>query len=416
MFDQNFETQPRNARSELNRQNADTALQDSEKRYRRLFEYANDGILILDAGTGKVVDVNPFLLQLLGYSYDEMHGRHLWEIGSFQDIAASKTAFRSLQDAEYIRYDNLPLKTHDGKSVEVEFVSNVYLVDRRKVIQCNIRDITIRKQAERALQESETKMRSILDNIGIGVSLISPKMEILELNRQMLEWFPGIQTDHRPICLQALNDPPGKDRCKNCPTQKTLMDGLVHIGAVQTSLAGAVNNYRIVSSPIRDASGEIIAVIEMVEDITEKLALESQVRQSQKMDTPKNTPTGYGETILVVDDDVAILNLVKSCLQRQGYTVLASAIPGEAIRLAEMHIEKIRLVITDVIMPEMNGRELINRVMSMKPDIKHLFMSGYTADVIHDRGVIEGNGSFIQKPFSMKALAAKVCETLTDNK
>ena len=87
------------------------ALKDSEKRYRRLFESAKDGILILDADTGKVVDVNPFLLQLLGYSYDAIHGQYIWELGVFKDIAASKEAFKTLQDSEYIRYDDLPLET-----------------------------------------------------------------------------------------------------------------------------------------------------------------------------------------------------------------------------------------------------------------------------------------------------------------
>ncbi|PIU30763.1 MAG: PAS sensor protein, partial [Syntrophobacteraceae bacterium CG07_land_8_20_14_0_80_61_8] len=124
------------------------ALEDSERRYRRLFESAKDGILILDADTGRVVDVNPFLMKLLGFSYAELYGKHIWEIGVFKDIAASKDAFRALQDNEYIRYDNLPLETHNGQSIEVEFVSNVYLVDNGKVIQCNIRDITARRRAE----------------------------------------------------------------------------------------------------------------------------------------------------------------------------------------------------------------------------------------------------------------------------
>ena len=124
------------------------ALQDSEKRYRRLFESAKDGILILDADTGKVVDVNPFLLDLLGYSYDALCGQHIWELGVFKDIAASKEAFKALQENAYIRYEDLPLETLDGQPIAVEFVSNVYLVDRKKVIQCNIRDITAHKRAK----------------------------------------------------------------------------------------------------------------------------------------------------------------------------------------------------------------------------------------------------------------------------
>jgi PAS domain S-box-containing protein len=130
----------------LEEQNIRQALQNSEKRYRRLFESARDGILILDAESGKVVDVNPFLLQLLGYSYDALCGQYIWELGVFKDIAASKEAFKNLQDNEYIRYEDLPLETRHGLAIAVEFVSNVYLVDHSKVIQCNIRDITARKR------------------------------------------------------------------------------------------------------------------------------------------------------------------------------------------------------------------------------------------------------------------------------
>ncbi|HSB45285.1 MAG TPA: PAS domain-containing sensor histidine kinase, partial [Nitrospira sp.] len=127
------------------------ALKASEVRYRRLFETAKDGILILDADTGRIIDANPFLRDLLGYSHDELLGKMLWEIGPFRDIAASRDAFRKLQKKEYIRYDNLPLETKGHRHKHVEFISNVYLVDGTRVIQCNIRDITVRHQAEVAL-------------------------------------------------------------------------------------------------------------------------------------------------------------------------------------------------------------------------------------------------------------------------
>jgi PAS domain S-box-containing protein len=118
------------------------ALRRSELRYRRLFETAQDGILILNAQTGEIVDVNPFLMDLLDYPFDELRGRKLWEIGQLKDIAANQTAFETLQQNEYIRYENLPLRRRDGKQIQVEFVSNVYWVETEKVIQCNIRDIT----------------------------------------------------------------------------------------------------------------------------------------------------------------------------------------------------------------------------------------------------------------------------------
>lgn len=136
-------------------------LQSSETRYRRLFESAKDGILILDAETGKIVDLNPYLIKKIGYSYDELLGKELWEIGIFKNIAASKEAFIKLQINEYIRFEDMPLETKTGKHINVEFVSNVYLVDDKKVIQCNIRDITDRKKAERDLIKSETSLREL---------------------------------------------------------------------------------------------------------------------------------------------------------------------------------------------------------------------------------------------------------------
>jgi PAS domain S-box-containing protein len=138
------------------------ALEASEVRYRRLFETAQDAILILDGDSGKIIDSNPFLGDLLGYSPDELLGKELWEIGLFQDIEANRAAFLQLQEKGYIRYEDLPLQTKDGRRVSVEFVSNVYQVEGRLVIQCNIRDISERKRAEAALQEADRRKDEFL--------------------------------------------------------------------------------------------------------------------------------------------------------------------------------------------------------------------------------------------------------------
>jgi diguanylate cyclase (GGDEF)-like protein/PAS domain S-box-containing protein len=142
-------------------------IKTSELRYRRLFEAAQDGILILDARTGAITDVNPFLIKMLGYSREEFVEKKLWEVGAFRNIKASQEAFEALQRNEYIRYEDLPLRAKNGKLVDVEFVSNVYLVDGEKVIQCNIRDITDRKQAQDALLKSQALLReqSVRDHL-----------------------------------------------------------------------------------------------------------------------------------------------------------------------------------------------------------------------------------------------------------
>ena len=124
-------------------------------------------------------------------------------------------------------------------------------------------------------------------------------------------------------------------------------------------------------------------------------------------------PTGHGnETILLVEDEPAILNITTMMLQRLGYTVLEASTPGEAIRLAREHMGEIDLLMTDVVMPEMNGRDLAKNLLSLYPNVKRLFMSGYTADVIAHHGVLDEGVHFIQKPFSKKDLAVKVREIL----
>lgn len=122
------------------------ALAVSELRFRRLFEAAKHGILILDAKTGKIVEVNKFLIDMLGYTEEQFIQKVIWDLGFFHDIIANKKKFLELQEEEYVRYSDLPLETADGRRIEVEFISSVYLVNNQKVIQCDIREISRRKQ------------------------------------------------------------------------------------------------------------------------------------------------------------------------------------------------------------------------------------------------------------------------------
>lgn len=137
------------------------ALRDSEIRFRRLFETAQEGVLILDAYTGQIREVNKFLIDMLGYSRKEFLGKKLWEVGAFIDTDKCKTAFQELQTKEYIRYEHLPLQTKDGRLIEVEFISNVYKIDRDRIIQCSIRDITSRKQTERIKEELSKELEQL---------------------------------------------------------------------------------------------------------------------------------------------------------------------------------------------------------------------------------------------------------------
>ncbi len=143
------------------RRRSDAAMAHSEVRYRRLFQMAKDGILILDALTGKVIDANPFMTTLLGFSHDEFLGKELWEIGLFRHIEESQAAYRELQEKGYVRYEDLPLESRSGQKVEVEFVSNVYAENNHQVVQCNIRDITERRRLQRLTQEQAAALADL---------------------------------------------------------------------------------------------------------------------------------------------------------------------------------------------------------------------------------------------------------------
>lgn len=172
-----------NIRDITDRKHAEEALIVSETRYRRLFEAAKDGILILDAETGMIMHVNPYLIELLGYSKEQFIEKNIWEIGIFKDIVANLDNFLELQKNEYIRYDDLPLETIDGRQVHVEFVSNVYLVDNHKVIQCNIRDITERKRLESELAKEKKLLEITLVSVGDGVISCDNEGHVVFLNR-----------------------------------------------------------------------------------------------------------------------------------------------------------------------------------------------------------------------------------------
>lgn len=168
---------------ETQSKHSEEALRASELRYRRLFETAQDGILILDAHTGQIEDVNPFLVNLLGYTHNEFIGLPLWEIGPFKDIKECKLAFLELQEKEYIRYESLPLETKDGRSIAVEFVSNVYgLSGGTRVIQCNIRDITKRKQAEDVRHRTDEETRRFFEANPAGSYVASPDGRLITCN------------------------------------------------------------------------------------------------------------------------------------------------------------------------------------------------------------------------------------------
>jgi len=640
-----------------NRRRAEEALRRSERRFRAIFDSAFQftGLLTPD---GRLIEANQALLDFAGAKLEDLTGRFLWETpccrGNENRVKQLKEAVSRAARGDFVRYEVELTRTGDTSAI-VDFSLKPVFGEGGEValLLPEARDITLRRRAEEALEESRAKTRSILDNIGIGVTLISPAMEVLELNKRMRRWYPTVDPGERPRCFSVLPQPLRDEICDDCMVARTLKDGLVHEAAIEVRKKRGVRNYRIVSSPILNpSSGRVIAAIEMVEDITERLSLAAQLQQAQKLEsvgrlaggvahdfnnmlsviightelamsrvdpdeplfadlreirkaagrsaeltqqllafarkqtvaprvldlnetvegmlrmlrrligenidlrwlpgaamwpvrmdpsqidqilanlcinardaiggngritietnvktfddaycadhpgftagdfvvlavsdngkgmdketlgrifepffTSKEIGRGTGlglatvygivrqndgfinvysepgsgttfriylprhggesaeavreapsvpaergnETILLVEDEPAILNLARMLLEGFGYRVLPAPTPGEAMRLAEEFAGKIHLLIADVVMPEMNGRELAANLTSRYPDLKRLFMSGYTADVIAHHGVLDQGVNFIQKPFSVQDLAAKVRDVL----
>ena len=262
---------------------AQQALEDSETRYRRLFETAKDGILILDFKTGQIADVNPFLIEMLGYTHSEFVGKKLWEIGPFKDIPASRSAFSALQTKGVIRYEDLPLETKDGRRINVEFVSNVYPVDGTQVVQCNVRDITERVQAEAALKISETHHRSVFEGAVHGIYRGTLDGRFLDVNPALVAML-GYSSTEEVLKLSVSQDvfaepEEGLRLLHKWQVTAEIEEEVQWKRRDQRLITVRLSGRVLGSEHQRPAGLEVIA-----EDVTERRALEEQLRQAQKIE------------------------------------------------------------------------------------------------------------------------------------
>jgi two-component system cell cycle sensor histidine kinase/response regulator CckA len=544
----NTRTDEANTRTEQAEARTAEAIRASELRYRRLFETAQDGILILDADTGQVMDANPFMKDLLGYSQEEFLGKKLWEIGPFKGTDASKIAFMELQRTDRVRYGGMPLESKDGRRVEVEFVSNAYLVDQKRLIQCNIRDIaertlaaekitTLNAELEQGVVERErleaqfieVQKMEVVGQLAAGVahdfnnilgvimgygdllsSDLGPDNPLLKyteeirhaseraagLTRQLLV-FSRKQTV-QPVVLDLNETVRDLDKLLSRLIDENIEMKIVsgkdtghvkadsgYIGQVLMNLVVnardampnggkltiAINNATLDETYTNTHAGVLPGAFVMlsVSDTGTGISDEVKARLFEAFFTtkPKGKGTGLGlatcqtivqqsggyidvyselgqgttfkiyfprveqpvdsvaalfpvgpmprgtETLLVVEDDMSLRHLARGVLETQGYDVLVSPNGQEALRVAREQTESpIRLVITDVIMPQMGGREMAEHLKTTHPGLKVLFTSGYTDDTISHHGVLEAGVEFLAKPYTPAALAFKVRELL----
>ncbi len=257
------------------RKQAEKKMLASELRYRRLFEAAKDGILILDAESGMVVDVNPYLVMMMGYTREVFLGKHIWELGFFKQVAASQENFRILQQQGYVRYEDLPLKTIDGKELFVEFVSNVYEVDSTRVIQCNIRNITERKAAEDKVRQLSLAVEQspesiVITDLDANIEYVNEtfvrttgysREEVIGKNPRILQSGKTPRASYEALWQELTN---GR-------TARLEMVNRRKDGSEYTELASI--------TPIRQADGSIRHYLAIKEDITERKRLEAELEQ-----------------------------------------------------------------------------------------------------------------------------------------
>jgi PAS domain S-box-containing protein len=255
-------------------------IKDIEKKFAnslRIFENLQDVFCQTDFN-GNIIEISPSVERYLGYTRDELLGQSILKL--YYDHEDRKNFLEKILITGEVVDFEFCVKSKDNRLLYGSINAHIlYDADNRPVgIESMVRDVTERKRVQELLRESEEKYRGLVDNIAIGVALISPDMEILTLNNQMKQWFPHIDTATRPICYHAYNDPPRTQVCPYCPTIQTLKDGKMHESITDTPAGNEIIHYRIISSPIKDYDGKVVAAIEMVEDITESKRAEKRIQ------------------------------------------------------------------------------------------------------------------------------------------
>jgi PAS domain S-box-containing protein len=260
------------------RQRKVEALKISEERYRRLFETAQDGILILDFESEKIVDANKFILDLTGYMLDDLVGRSLWELGFMRDKALAEEAFSQLRTDGYVRYEDIPLRRKNGEILPVEFISNVYMVKETKIVQCNIRDIS-----ERALRDAKIKeLAHIVDSTAVGVIGKDLKGMITSWNKGAEVIYGYAQEDMLGRSILILATPDSRDDMETILAKISQGDVVTHFETTHLRKDGGEINVSLTESAVRDNRGIIIGSSTIATDTTERKSLDTALLEAKK--------------------------------------------------------------------------------------------------------------------------------------
>jgi PAS domain S-box-containing protein len=377
-------------RNELGRKQLDESLIVSETRYRRLFEAARDGILILEAETGLIVDVNPYLVEMLGVTREQFLKKSIWEIGFFKDIAANKEKFLELQQKEYVRYEDLPLETADGRKFHVEFVSNVYQVSGYPVIQCNIRDVTERKLAEEVLKKEQALSNAIIESIPGTFYMLDETGQYVRWNAYQRDEIVGKPEDlvGNTNALDTIH--PDDRELIQSKIANVLANGVVETVEGRVLLRGGPAARWLVMTGCRMLIDGHPFLIGIGIDITERKQAELKLREEKER--IRTILDQVGDPIFVKDNDHRVILANRAfydifCMDEKsviGYT-LAEAVP-ENERHLFLWVDRSVLDtgITDVREEELTVNDVTKTIITRK--IRYIDESGnrFLVGSIHD--------------------------------
>ncbi len=383
----------------------DSKLKDSELRYRRLFETAQDGILILNAGTGMIEDVNPYLINMLGYSREEFIKKKLWEVGAFKDIKASKDAFEVLQDQEYIRYENLLLKTKDGRMIAVEFVSNVYLAGDEKVIQCNIRDITEHKQVIVALQANERKYFNLLNQSSDGIFIIDLSGNILTVNKAMCRELGFSEEEFLSMNIWDIIPQHYLDQYKERLTKILRGESFEEASVYEVRGKDGSNHYVEVFSTPHYNDKNIIGFQGIARDITARLRAEKELVESEEK--YRMIVETMAEGMWVVDKDWRTTYVNPAMAEMLGYTVaeILGRVPLEFVDREEAPKT------SGMMKRREKGITEKTEVRMRRKDGAMFWAYGTSVSIMNDKGEFVGGLSLVADITERKRAEAKLYES-----
>jgi len=256
---------------------------EGEQRYRRLFDAARDGIVLVEADTGDIIDINPSFLAMAGYTRDELMGSRLWKIEPFQNTDAIQVIFKELRAQDHIYYDDLPLDTKKGSRIPVEIVGSAHTIGSRKILQYTIRDISRRKAMEDELWKSESRFRVLFQKAAIGIAIVSAGGGIVECNaalEKMLGYSEQEMTRRHFTDFTYEED----RRSDTAGFEELLAQKRDHYQMAIRCLRkdGAVVWGLLAVSLIRNNKNEPLYAIRMIEDITDRKQAEETVIKSRQ--------------------------------------------------------------------------------------------------------------------------------------